>query len=73
MSKVRFAPFLLVLCCVLAAPGVSRAGDLDSLIGKINVTAQADLGVFKADLGATFGVSGAKIDGLFRVMTTPAR
>jgi hypothetical protein len=42
------------------------------LIGRSNVSAQAGLGRFRADLSATFGVAGSRIDGLFEIMTDPA-
>ncbi|HXV76166.1 MAG TPA: hypothetical protein VD788_07585 [Candidatus Polarisedimenticolaceae bacterium] len=69
-----FRPMARAVAVVFAfaVAGNALAGDLDDLIGTINVSARADLGGFKAELGATFGVSGTKIDGLFEVMSDPA-
>jgi hypothetical protein len=61
----------LALAFFLLLP-VSSAIELDSFFGEINVTAQADLGDFRADLSATFGVSSGEVDGLFEICDSPA-
>jgi hypothetical protein len=65
-----FAP--LALACALLFSVHANAGDLDRLLSDINVRASVDLGAFKADLSATFGTSGPKIDGLFELVSDPA-
>jgi hypothetical protein len=58
--------------CALMVPVPAAAGGLDSFLGEINLTAQADLGAFKADLSLSFGVSDSKVTGLFKVMSDPS-
>jgi hypothetical protein len=58
--------------CILLVSVNAGAADLDSFMGEINLTARADLGIFKAELSATFGVAEPKIDGLFRIASDPA-
>jgi len=65
------APALLVMLALLV-PAPAAAGGLDSFIGEVNIHAGADLGAFKADLRATFGVSNKEVDGLFEVMVSAA-
>jgi len=63
---------VLVLTVALLAPGTVLARGLDGFLAEIDVRAQADLGSFKADLAATFGVSRGDVDGLFRISSRPA-
>ena len=62
----------IAFTCALMVPVPATAGGLDSFLGEINLTAQADLGAFKADLSLTFGVSDSKVTGLFEVMSDPS-
>ena len=62
----------LALAFSLLWPVQSSALELDSFLGEINVSAHADLGSFRADLSATFGVSSHEVEGLFEVLDSPA-
>lgn len=46
--------------------------ELDSDLNSINVTAKVDLGVFKVDLSAEFGVPSKDIDAMFSLKLEPA-
>jgi hypothetical protein len=46
--------------------------ELDSFLGEIDVRASVDIGAFRADLSATFGVSSGEVDGLFEIFDRPA-
>ena len=72
MANVRKLVAALVFSCALMVPVPATAGGLDSFLGEINLTAQADLGAFKADLSLSFGVSDAKVSGLFQVLAKPS-
>jgi hypothetical protein len=72
MKLVHCPTAVVVLAFALLIPVPASALDLDSFLGEINVTARADLGSFRADLSATFGVSSREVDGLFRVLGSPA-
>jgi len=72
MKHVRLSPAAVVLTLALLLPTLSFATGLDSFLGEINVSAQADLGSFRADLSATFGVSSGEVDGLFEIFGSPA-
>lgn len=65
-------PRLLVIALLLVVPSAAAAGGLDAFLDSVEVRAGADLGSFKADLSVTFGVSDAKVDGLFSVMSRPS-
>jgi hypothetical protein len=71
MNRVHFAA-AAALAFALFVPGHSSAVELDSFLGEINVTARADLGSFRADLSATFGVSSGEVTGLFEIFDSPA-
>jgi hypothetical protein len=60
------------LAFVLLMPAHSSAMELDSFVGEINVTAHTDLGRFRADLSASFGVSSGEVDELFDICDSPA-
>ena len=64
LCALAFAAALL-----LASPAMAL--DLDSFRGEINVAAQADIGGFRADLRATFGLSSGEIDGLLEICDSP--
>jgi len=55
-----------------AGPAAVQAGDLDSLFESLRVSARADLGDFKVDLSATFGVPEKRVEGLFRLLPDAA-
>jgi len=62
---------LLPLTLVLLTAGAACA-DLDVYLNSLNVSAQADLGGFRADLGAHFGTSGPQVDLVLRTVRDPA-
>lgn len=63
---------VLVLALFLIVASAAAAGELDSFLDRVELRASADLGSFKTDLSVTFGVSGAKVDGLFAMMSKPS-
>jgi len=72
MKHVRLSSAAVVFALALLLPTLSFAKGLDSFLGEINVSAQADLGSFRANLSATFGVSSGEVDGLFEIFGSPA-
>jgi hypothetical protein len=72
MKNSRMLTMALALACALLASAPAAAGSLESFLDRVDVTAQADIGAFKADLRVSFGVSDSKIDGLFEVMSAPS-
>ena len=72
MKHVRLSTSAVVLTLVLLLPTPSFATGLDSFLGEINASAQADLGNFRTDLSVTFGVSSGEVDGLFKIFDSPA-
>ena len=60
------------LAFALLMPAQVLAIELDSFVGEINLTAHADLGRFRADLSASFGVSSGEVDELFDICDSPA-
>jgi len=62
---------LLPLALVLLTAGAACA-DLDVYLKSLNVSAQADLGGFRADLGAHFGASGPQLDLALSSVREPA-
>ena len=63
---------IIAMVIAFLSPVQASAMELDSFLAEVNVTAKADLGGFRADLAATFGVSSGEIDGLFRTFDSPA-
>lgn len=72
MKHLHLPTAALMLAFSLILPVHSSALGLDSFLGEINVSAHADLGSFRADLSATFGVSAHEVEGLFEVLDSPA-
>ena len=72
MKHLHLQTAAIVLAFFLLLPVHSSAMGLDSFLGEINVTAHADIGSFRADLSATFGVSSGEIDGLFEIFDKPS-
>jgi hypothetical protein len=65
--------FIAVIFTVLVAmPVTVEANDLASLINDINKQAQSDLKFFKTRLEKDFGIPGPDLDGLFKVLPSPA-
>jgi len=62
--------FVLTLALVLFTAGAAHA-DLDVYLSNLNINAQADLGGFKAQVGAHFGASGSQLDLAFRTVNEP--
>ena len=69
-ARVSTAAAVFTLALLLTMPSFAKG--LDSFLGEINVSAQADLGNFRADLSATFGVSSGEVNGLFEIFDSPA-
>jgi hypothetical protein len=63
---------LIVLAIAFLVPAQATAVELDSFIAEVNVSANLDMGSFRADLNATFGVSSHDIDELFVIFDSPA-
>jgi len=72
MKHLRLSTVAVALTLALLLPTSAFAKGLDSFLGEINVSANSDLGGFRADLSATFGVSSGEVDGLFRIFKSPA-
>ena len=72
MKSIRQVIAVLAFACALILPAPAAASGLDSFLGELDITAQADLGAFKVDLRLSFGVSDAEIGGLFEVMSAPS-
>ena len=70
--KRAYLTIAAALAFALVVPVHSSAMDLDSFAGEINVSAHADLGRFRADLSASFGVSSREVDELFDICDSPA-
>ncbi|MDX9710070.1 MAG: hypothetical protein RBT64_11005 [Trichloromonas sp.] len=64
--KIRH--LLIVLTLVLFVAGVARA-DMEAYLNSLTAYASADLGRFRADLGAHFGASGPDIDLALRTVS----
>ena len=60
--------FLLI---TVAVPTVF-AGDLDAFLRSVNISAQGDIGGFKAEVSAQFGVPVAQVDAVIASVETPA-
>ena len=63
---------LIVLAIAFLVPAQASAIELESFAAEVNVAANLDMGGFRADLNATFGVSSHEIDGLFEIFDSPA-
>jgi hypothetical protein len=72
MKHLPLQIVVIGLALFLLLPVHSSALELDSFLSEINVVAHADLGGFRADLSATFGVSSGQVDGLFEIFDEPA-
>ena len=72
MKHLRLSTAVVALTLALLLPTSVFAKGLDGFLGEINVSAKSDLGGFRADLSATFGVSSGEVDGLFRIFNSPA-
>ncbi len=68
---MHFRRMLITLALVLFTAGVARA-DLDVYLNSLNVSAETDLGGFRAEVGAHFGASGSQVDLAFRTCDRPA-
>lgn len=62
------AILVTLFCATLALAG----GDFDDFLTRVNVSASADFGAFRARLGATFGKPEPEIDLLIKSVPTPA-
>ena len=62
---------LITLALVLFTAGAAHA-DLDTYLRSLNVSAEADFGGFRAQVGAQFGASGSQLDLAFRTAEHPA-
>ncbi len=62
---------LAALMFVLLTAGLAHA-DLNLFIRDVNISAGADIGGYKADLGVRFGTSGPAVDLVLRSVDSPA-
>lgn len=62
---------LLTLTLVLLSAGTACA-DIDAYLHSLSISAEADLGGFRTQLGAHYGVSGPQLDLVFRSVAQPA-
>lgn len=62
---------LITLAFILFTAGAAHA-DLDAYLRSLSVSAEADLGGFRAQVGAHFGASGPQLDLVFRSVDQPA-
>jgi hypothetical protein len=62
---------LALLSCLLSLAGVAHA-DLQIFLSDLNLSARQDPGGFRAELGARFDVSGARLDLILRSVDSPA-
>lgn len=62
---------LTALTLVLLTAGVARA-DLNAYLDRVDVSASADLGAFRTQLGTHFEASDAQLDLVFRSVERPA-
>lgn len=60
----------LALCLMLMSVGIAHA-DLNSYIRDINISAQGDIGGYKAKLEGRFGTSNSQIEVVFRSVDGP--
>lgn len=71
MKKAFGIAVLVMLSLFLVVPAAT-AGELEVFVNSLNVEARADLGGFRADLAARFGVPGARVDVILRDVDNPA-
>lgn len=62
---------LTALAFVLLTAGAAHA-DLDTFLGRLDVSVRADLGAFRTELGTHFEATPAQIDVIFRSVERPA-
>lgn len=60
------------LFILFLVPAVEAESGLESFISSLNIRAEADLGKFKAQLSAEFGVPGPQVEVLLRSVDRPA-
>jgi hypothetical protein len=60
----------IALCLMLMSVGIAHA-DLNAYIRDLNISAQGDIGGYKAKLEARFGTSNAQIEVVFRSVESP--
>ncbi len=59
------------LCFMLLTVGIAQA-DLNAYIRDLNISAQGDVGGYKAKLEARFGTSNSQLEVVFRSVKSPA-
>lgn len=62
---------LTALVLVLLAAGMAHA-DLNAYLQELNISASGNIGGFRTEVGARFGVSGSHLDLVFRSVDSPA-
>ena len=67
MNYRLFVPLILILFTA----GFAHA-DLNATIRDLNIRAEGNIGGFKTEVGARFGVSGSHLDLVFRSVDSPA-
>lgn len=68
---MNFRKLLTALGLILLTAGLAHA-DLNAYIRDLNISAEGDIGGYKAEVGARFGVTGSHLDLVFRSVDSPA-
>ena len=69
MKALNFA--LIILAVLVFSASQVSAGEFDSLISSLNVQAEANIGDFKVNLGATFGAPVPQVDMVIASVASP--
>lgn len=72
MKKLSIVFIAAVLMVTVTMPVTAEADDLTGLLNDINKQAQGDLNFFKTRLEKDFGIPAPDLDGLFKVLPSPA-
>ncbi len=68
---MHLRPLVMTLAIVLFSAGLAHA-DFNAYLHSLNVSAEGDIGGFRAQVGAHFGGSGPQLDLVFRSVDEPA-
>jgi len=68
---MNYRGFAVALAFILLTAGFAQA-DLNAVIQDLNIRAEGNIGGFKAEMGARFGISGSHLDLAFRSVDSPA-
>lgn len=68
---MNFRKLIAAFGLILITAGLAHA-DLNAYIRDLNISAEGDIGRYKAEVGARFGVTGSHLDLVFRSVDSPA-